>query len=523
MDPNRNNPSSRPFGAGSESKNSSDPHHQSGTERAIQRAALDRIDVDETKDRLSDSALLRPFAGGGPVFKPLAAPEEIKAVVLAKLKELPPVLANLLALDNTDNMGWKKAAECIEPDPRLTRILIGYMNEVELHDRAEVDSVTRALALVSVPRGIDITLALAFLLFAQRFRPERCEKLDAGHYLRHVLLCAATAKLLAEEFPNAHCDPNRVYAVTLMQKIGVLVLWQSLPELYESVLTRRASIREKLHVVERLAMRTDHGEIGALAMNEWGLLGEFENACRYHLAEDCEETLSNTVQLARLACLLCSAFGRDVTKKQEPPALDMNLKDFLRQVQPKLARGDCMAQLRIKYGERIALREIDVKALFNYIDQVDDMRFVDDEEDEAIDTSEEEMEEFDPLEDVDPLLNAEELEALGRNVAPTSPVPAPEPDILPGEELDADEVETLVYHARSSHSPRHITDPMDFVIPGLAQMRRGLPLLGRIQMAGFCCSLVGILLASMIAKNGVLVFMLLTLTTAVWSLLTIPD
>ncbi len=440
--------------------------------------------------------------------------------MLAKLKELPPVLAKLLTLDTTDDMGWKRAAECIEPDERLSQVLIRYMNEVELRDRAEVDTVTRALALVSVPRGIDITLALAFLLFAKKFRPERSEKLDAGHYLRHVLLCAATAKLLAEEFPNARCDPNKVYAVTLLQKIGVLVLWQSLPELYECVLARRASIREKLHVVERLAMRTDHGEIGAVAVNAWGLEGEFEDACRYHLAEDCTEKLSNTVQLGRLACLLCSSLGRDVTRKQETPPMDLSLKDFLRQVQPKLARGDSMAQLRINYGERMALREIDVKALVGYLEQIDDMRFVDDEDDQPIDVAEEEIEELDPLEDLDALLKSEALE---EEIAPDPPRTDTAPEVLPGKELNADEVETMVSHARRKHTPRQIIDPMDFVIPGLAQMRRGYPLLGRIQMAGFSCSLMGILLASIFAKDGIPVFMLLTVTSAVWSLVTIPD
>ncbi len=78
------------------------------------------------------------------------------------------------------------------------------------------------------------------------------------------------------------CNPDSVFIGGLMQNIGQLVLARSHPELFQEILNKSAEDGLPYHVVEQGSLGFDHGELGALLINEWNLSQELEEAVRWH-------------------------------------------------------------------------------------------------------------------------------------------------------------------------------------------------------------------------------------------------
>ncbi len=78
------------------------------------------------------------------------------------------------------------------------------------------------------------------------------------------------------------CNPDSVFIGGLMQNIGQLILARSHPELFQEILDKSAEHGLPYHVVELGSLGFDHGELGALLINEWNLSQELEEAVRWH-------------------------------------------------------------------------------------------------------------------------------------------------------------------------------------------------------------------------------------------------
>jgi HD-like signal output (HDOD) protein len=77
-------------------------------------------------------------------------------------------------------------------------------------------------------------------------------------------------------------NPDNVFIGGLMQNIGQLVLARSHPEMFQDILNESAERELPYHIVERGRLGFDHGELGALLIQEWNLSQELEEAVRWH-------------------------------------------------------------------------------------------------------------------------------------------------------------------------------------------------------------------------------------------------
>ena len=77
-------------------------------------------------------------------------------------------------------------------------------------------------------------------------------------------------------------NPDNVFIGGLMQNIGQLVLARSHPEMFQDILNESAERELPYHIVERGRLGFDHGELGALLIQEWNLSQELEDAVRWH-------------------------------------------------------------------------------------------------------------------------------------------------------------------------------------------------------------------------------------------------
>ncbi len=138
---------------------------------------------------------------------------------------------------------------------------------------------------------------------------------------RQSILTAMAAQLVAQTVRKS--EPETVFVGGLMQNIGQLVLARSQPELFQQVLSISAEEQLPYYVVEQELLGFDHGDLGALLINEWNLSEDLEQAVRWHHRLDhpdivCEDTAAMVALGEELAA--CSGSG-DAGQEQEQPTV----------------------------------------------------------------------------------------------------------------------------------------------------------------------------------------------------------
>ena len=120
---------------------------------------------------------------------------------------------------------------------------------------------------------------------------------------RQSVMSAMAGQLVAQHLRKG--EPENVFIGGLMQNIGQLVLARSHPELFQQILTESEHSGRPYHEVENQLLGFDHGELGALLINEWNLSQDLEEAVRWHHRFEDSDAAN-----ARVAALI--ALGEEV-------------------------------------------------------------------------------------------------------------------------------------------------------------------------------------------------------------------
>ncbi len=134
---------------------------------------------------------------------------------------------------------------------------------------------------------------------------------------RQSVISAMAGQLVAQALSPG--DPETAFLGGLMQNIGQLVLARSQPELFQQVLTISAEEHLPYHVVEQEMLGFDHGDLGALLINEWNLSEELEQAVRWHHRLEHPDAKNR-----RLAAMI--ALGEEVAACTGSVAEDLDLR-----------------------------------------------------------------------------------------------------------------------------------------------------------------------------------------------------
>ena len=100
----------------------------------------------------------------------------------------------------------------------------------------------------------------------------------------HSVATGMFLELLAEEVPLE--DEEDAFLAGLFHDVGKLVIAVALPDEYEDILATSALTREPLLEIERQLLQTDHAELGALAVDYWGLGEPIRAAAAHHHAPE---------------------------------------------------------------------------------------------------------------------------------------------------------------------------------------------------------------------------------------------
>jgi putative nucleotidyltransferase with HDIG domain len=194
--------------------------------------------------------------------------------------------------------------EAIEGDVALTVTVLRLANQVDARTRGRVQSVVKAVEVLS-PEGVHAiaTRARTFDFFQRsslwKGMPER--------FRLHAIATQRAADRLAREL--AYGARDRLMVTTLLHDIGKLVLVHAYPG-YPDQLHGEARTPEERVAAERRELGVDHALVGGVLARRWNLPQMLASVIERHHSDDCH----GETALVRLADMLAQyASGASVS------------------------------------------------------------------------------------------------------------------------------------------------------------------------------------------------------------------
>lgn len=181
----------------------------------------------------------------------------------------------VLEVCRRDDATTAEIAKVVQTDPALSGRLIRLANSASNHGRA-VASVPEAILKVGLVALRQVVLG--FSLVDQSLSGP-CRAFDYRRFWSHSLLMALAAQRLASVCRVG--APDELFACGLLAQVGQLALATMHPAEYAEILEK--SRREgSLVDLERTSLHTDHAELTAALLMDWGLPKALVEPVYYH-------------------------------------------------------------------------------------------------------------------------------------------------------------------------------------------------------------------------------------------------
>ncbi len=167
-------------------------------------------------------------------------------------------------------------ARLIQTDSALCSYLIHLVN-VSNQTTHVVTSLSEAVSLVGIP--VIKKLAIGFSLIDQ-FRSGSSNGFDYQEFWSHSLLMALAMQELGKT--TRICAQDELFACGLMARIGCLALATTYPDEYAALIKQKQNSSISLVTLEQQYLQTDHNELTAAMLIDFGLPMILVEAVYYH-------------------------------------------------------------------------------------------------------------------------------------------------------------------------------------------------------------------------------------------------
>ncbi len=241
---------------------------------------------------------------------------------VAGLVSLPEVCLKVNALINDPSCSAKRLGAVIGQDPALTTRLLRIANSPYFGLRARVDTVSRAVTVLGIRELQFLVLATSVTRSFDRL-PNTLIDMDA--FWRHSIYCAVVARLVARRCHVLHHE--RLFVAGLLHDIGLLIMFNKIPELCRVMISR--SSRQDLTLVEaeRDVFDIDHAEVGRELLMLWQLPPSLAEAVGcHHRLEQAADSLLDAAIVHIADGVAPPLFGTDSTIQEGLPINDFALE-----------------------------------------------------------------------------------------------------------------------------------------------------------------------------------------------------
>ena len=233
--------------------------------------------------------------------------------IIAKVESFPSLsgaTAKLLSLLDDSNAAVAEIEEVLRMDPGLTANVLKLSNSAYFGFPSEIGSVHKAIVLLGAKRLMQIVMTSC--VNSVMNKPVPGYDLSPGEMWRHSIAVSVAAEGLIEELNAPEAD--EIFTAALLHDVGKLVLG----EFVKNDIVKIEKISSKnvsFEAAEQIALGTDHAEIGAKILENWGLPTKIVSAVRWHHDPDAADETSTLIDIVHVANVLCLMIGIGVGRE----------------------------------------------------------------------------------------------------------------------------------------------------------------------------------------------------------------
>ncbi|APG44253.1 HDOD domain-containing protein [Syntrophotalea acetylenica] len=168
----------------------------------------------------------------------------------------PNVVFRLLEVVRDDEHSFREIGAIISKDPSLTARMMKAANSSVFGFPGKIRSIDSALTVLGI--NLIRNIALSFVIVEGITCPP-ARWFDITYFWKRAITSAVAAEMIAS-LTGLHSDDT--FLCSLLQDIGVLVMYQQMEDDYKQVLLMKAFAGSQSFPVERELIGFDHGQLG---------------------------------------------------------------------------------------------------------------------------------------------------------------------------------------------------------------------------------------------------------------------
>lgn len=241
-----------------------------------------------------------------------------------KLVSPPSTYAQLDALIKDPNSSAEDISEVINTDPALVTRLLKVVNSPFYGFPSQINTISRAITIIGTRELTHLVLATSVI---DAFKGIPTNLINMTEFWRHSLACAIASKYLARECGQRATE--RYFISGLLQNIGALVIYQSVPELAREAINSAEFGHEVIYQAEQRILGFDHTDVGQALVKAWRLPHSLEEVVKCHHTPSQSVNFPLEVAVVHIADIMVSAAQFGLSGDTHVPPLDPEAWDLL--------------------------------------------------------------------------------------------------------------------------------------------------------------------------------------------------
>lgn len=196
-----------------------------------------------------------------------------------EIQSLPEIYTRVTRVIEHPNSSSDEIAKIVMEDPGLSTRLLKLVNSSLFSFPGEIDTISRAIALVGTQQLRDLATATCVI---EMFEDVTSDFANMQAYWNHCLGTAVCARLLA-----AYCEEEnieRCFVAGLLHDIGSIVIYLRGGKKLKRMIARCESDKQLITAAERATFGFDHTDVGRELLVLWGLPSVLQEAVGNHHA-----------------------------------------------------------------------------------------------------------------------------------------------------------------------------------------------------------------------------------------------
>jgi diguanylate cyclase (GGDEF)-like protein len=189
----------------------------------------------------------------------------VKLKASGQLPSLNGVALAIVRLLQRDDYKVDDLVRLIQSDPAIAGALLKFSNAASFGHSRPIVSISKAVITLGTLRVRVLVLALSVL---QNHREGKCAKFDYSRFWSRALAAAISAQALAS---YSRVIPEENFTAGLLCSVGELALASIFPDRYGEIISASVDSSQNRLALEHEAFDTDHRELAATLLLEWGL------------------------------------------------------------------------------------------------------------------------------------------------------------------------------------------------------------------------------------------------------------